>query len=165
MKKILVVSLTVTVAFALSACSKQANLRELVGIGTPSQEQVFAPNARLAVPPDFTLRPPQPGSGTAAKRAAATRGRQALVGGKATGTYVPGSFNQGNRSKGESVLVKKASGGQGVERGIKKKVDAETEASKKGEKDFADKLLKWKKTGEVEPPQPAPVTKKKGTFF
>lgn len=164
MKKILVVSIAASAVFAVSACSKQTNLRELVGVGS-TEEQVFAPNARLAVPPDYTLRPPKPGSGTAAKRAAATRGRQALIGDKATGTYVPGTFSQGGRSKGETVLVKKASGGQGVERGIKKKVDAETEASKKGEKAFADKLLKWKKSGDVEPPQPAPVTKKKGSFF
>ncbi len=162
MKKIAMATAVLAASVALTACSKQQNLRELVGLKSSGAEPVFAPNARLAVPPDYTLRPPEPGSGKSAARAASARGRQALVGDKATANYIPGN---GTRSKGESVLVRKASKGQGVERDIKKKVDTETRQAETGEKAFADKLLKWRKSGDVEPPHPAPVTKKKSSIF
>lgn len=149
----------------LGGCTELRAVGEATGV-VASEENVEsnAVNARLSLPPDFNLRPPQPGSGVAQARAATSRGRQAIVGDKRKTESKTRTLRQANRSAGESALLKRASGNQSVERNIRRMVDAETVGDAEAKKKFTDKLLKWREPPEEtdgeEGSRPAPgVTK------
>ncbi len=138
---------------SLGACASLKPVGEAIGV-VPSQEQqeINAVNARLSLPPDYNLRPPQSGSGVAQARAATSRGRTAVLGDKRQTTSKTETIRQANRSAGESALLKHASGNQNVERNIRTVVDNETTGSAEAEEQFTDKLLKWRPApGDAQP--------------
>lgn len=175
------------VAMALGGCAGANSLGKAVGIiPQTGEDDLSVANAPLSLPPDYNLRPPQPGSGKATARAATVRGRQAVFGDKREAA-VPATITQGQRSAGEDALLRRASGNQAVERDIRGIVDQETERADKAEEAFSDKLLKWRNAPGAEAPgtvsadgeaaaegetrtRPAepgdvPVIKKKGDIF
>ena len=129
----------------VGACAQLTPVGEAIGV-VPSQEQqeLNAVNARLSLPPDYNLRPPQCGSGVSQARAATSRGRSAVLGDKRQSTAKTETVRQANRSAGESALLKHASGNQNVQGNIRKVVDKETTGTSDAEEKFTDKLLKWR---------------------
>ncbi|MDJ0948036.1 MAG: DUF3035 domain-containing protein [Alphaproteobacteria bacterium] len=129
----------------LGGCADLRPLGEAVGV-VPSQEQeqYNVNNARLSLPPDFNLRPPQAGSGVAQARAATSRGQTAVFGDKRRTTARTREIRQATRSDGESALLRKAAGNQRVDSAVRDTVDQETTGAAESERQFTDKLLKWR---------------------
>lgn len=129
----------------LGACSELKAIGEATGVvATQEQDAIQARNARLSLPPDYSLRPPQPGSGATRSKAAAVRGRQTIIGDKRKTTARTQVIRQANRSPGEAALIRRASGNQKIDRGIRRTLDRETKRADAAEKSFTDKLLKWR---------------------
>lgn len=173
------------VAVAVGGCAGAKSLGEAVGIIPETNEDALSvANAPLSLPPDYNLRPPQPGSGKATARAATVRGRQAVFGDKRA-VAEPATITEGARSPGENALLRRASGNQAVESNIRGIVDQETQSTGEAEKAFSDKLLKWRNAPRPAGPAQAnaeeesdgqtqtrpvdddnvPVIKKKGEIF
>jgi hypothetical protein len=119
-------------ALALSGCS---SARQTFGLDrTPPDEYAVVSRAPLAIPPEFRLRPPQPGAprpqeGNARQQAAAT------VFGAPAAPVVAGT-------PGESSLLTMAGAGQ-AEPGIRGKIDRESDMLAAADRTFIDKLIFW----------------------
>ncbi|HTK36659.1 MAG TPA: DUF3035 domain-containing protein [Caulobacteraceae bacterium] len=116
----------------------------------PDEFRVVA-RAPLVVPPDYSLRPPSPGEPRPQELQPESQARAALLG-QAAATQ---------RSQGETLLVAKA-GGEKADPLIRYVVDDEFGDVSHKDKNFADKVMFWKK-GEPRSPaaeaaaQPAPL--------
>jgi len=152
MKRFCLLLVAPLAVLGLGACTEIQAVGQAMGV-VPSKEQqdYNAVNARLSLPPDFNLRPPQKGKGAALSRAATSRGRQAILGDKRLTTARTRTITQQTRSPGESALLKRASGNQPVARDIRGLVDTEVKDSKEPEARFTDKLLKWRTAPEAKP--------------
>lgn len=136
----------------LGACTEMRAVGQAVGVvPTKAQQEYNTVNARLSLPPDFNLRPPQKGSGAALSRAATSRGRQAILGDQSPATVRAQTITQETRSAGESALLRRASGNQPVAGDIRSVVDTEVKDTTKPETRFTDKLLKWRAAPEGKP--------------
>jgi hypothetical protein len=117
---------------------------------TPDEFRVVA-RAPLVVPPDYSLRPPAPGEPRPQELQPESQARAALMG-QAAATQ---------RTQGETLLVAK-SGGDKADPLIRYVVDDEFGDVSHKDKNFADKVMFWKK-GETRSPdaeaaaQPAPL--------
>ncbi len=120
----------------LTACSGD-ELTRTFGLSrdAPDEFQVTT-RAPLSMPPDFTLRPPQPG----ARRPQELTQRQ-----QAEATLVPDSINQSAArtplSPGEQALVQ--SSGRAAPANIRAEVDSEAALSG-SDRSFTDRLMFWK---------------------
>ncbi len=131
---------------ALSAC-ESASISNLLGSSSPADEEFdTVKRPPLAMPPDFNLRPPAPGS-TADKDVAATYyARQAVFGAKPKDATV---VRKDGRTAGETALLQRA----GVNRkdpGVRKVLDKETDELIEREKAFVDQILKGDKAKDGE---------------
>lgn len=107
----------------------------------PPDEFQVSSRAPLTVPPDFNLRPPQPGQprpqeGPARDRAAAMlAGRQGVV----TGTAGPAAASS---SPGEAALL--AAAGPAAPGNVRSRIDDETTLIDQNSRGFTDRLLFWR---------------------
>lgn len=131
---------------ALAGCQGMDAIGQAMGVSQPQDDEAIMSSARLSIPPDYNLRPPQSGTGKAQARAASVRGRQAIFGNEKpeTAPETP-EVKQASRSAGEAALIRHAAGNQAVDSGIRSEVDQETEKTNKDEQQFTDKLLHWRK--------------------
>ncbi len=118
-------------AFALSAC----DIANTLGLNRegPDEFQVLS-HAPLTLPPDYRLRPPDPGAVRPQQVAPRDNARQVLTGsagGGATG-----------RSAGESVLVSKT-GGAKVDSNFRRRIDQETAEIAEKNRRLLDDLIFW----------------------
>lgn len=118
----------------LAACS---DTKERLGL-TRSLPDEFAvvKRAPLALPPDYNLRPPQPGAPRPQEPAADALAREVVLGDAAAQV----SADIDNLSKGEYLLLEQA-GATTVDAEIRRRVDAETAAQGDYQKPVAQKLL------------------------
>jgi hypothetical protein len=100
--------------------------------------------APLAIPPDYSLRPPQPGAAPSQEVPTQERAKEAIfrVGTQQAG--LPPAATE--RSPGEDDLLRQA-GVANADPKIRAVVTEEQSVSPEGEKTFVDKLLFWKKSG------------------
>lgn len=106
-------------------------------------------SAPLAVPPDFTLRPPRPGMAPTQERAPVEQARQTVF--RASDTQLATtSPAASDRSEGEDELLKRA-GAENVPKNIREIVsnDASAAPDKSG---FVDSLLFWRTAPPSLPP-------------
>lgn len=134
---------TVLAAMALSGCTE---VRRSLGYekSAPDEFQVVE-RAPLALPPDFSLRPPSPGAVRPQEGSPRDQARQALLG-RRNAPLTPIS-TQG-RTPGDVALLKR-SGAENIQPDIRTLVNKETQGLIEADKSFADKLIFWRK------PEPA----------
>lgn len=134
-------SALLAVALVVSGCQ---STRRAIGLEktVPDEFAVAAP-APLAVPPDFNLRPPAPGSDRPQQLSASQQARNVLVGRARLQDYL----NRG-LTKGEASLLALA-GADVVPREIRATLDKEVSTFAAEEKSFTDRLVFWRKDGAV----------------
>lgn len=114
--------------------------------------------APLNMPPDYNLRPPQPGAPQLQEGNMRDKARQTLVGnankssssvlrfgGGGTTVSTPGG------SQGEKILLKKA-GADNADPAIRRVVDQETTMLAETDRSFTDKLIFWRKSEDYNEP-------------
>ena len=129
---------------ALSGCT---DLKRGLGMEkvVPDEFAVTA-SAPLAVPPDFTLRPPRPGQAPTQQQAAVDQARQTVF--RASDAKLETLPPATSRSPGESALLKDA-GAQTAPSNIRQLVNNEYQAPP--DTKFADKLLFWRPSDTTAP--------------
>jgi len=129
----------VAVAVLASGCE---STRRAIGLEkTVPDEFAVASPAPLAIPPDFSLRPPAPGSDRPQQLSASQQARSALVGRAKVQDYL----NKG-LSKGEAALLAHA-GADSTPPGIRETLDKEVSSFAAEEKSFTDRLVFWRTEG------------------
>jgi hypothetical protein len=121
----------------LSGC---ADAKRALGYekSAPDEFQVVQ-RAPLSMPPDFSLRPPQPGSVRPQEGSTRDQARQVL-----TGTRQVTPISTSGRSNGDVILLKRA-GAENIQPDIRVLVNKETQALAESDKSFSDKLVFWRK--------------------
>ena len=125
------IALVAGAVFALGAC----DVARTLGIDRqgPDEFSVLR-HAPLSVPPDFRLRPPDPGAVRPQELPPRTRTQQALTG-------TAGS-EAAARSEGESALLSKMGGVQ-VDSSFRRRVDKETAEIAEKNRRLLDDLIFW----------------------
>jgi hypothetical protein len=138
-----VLTLGAAAALAVTAGGCTAGMRKALGVEkvAPDEFKVVT-QAPLVIPPDFNLRPPEPGEARAQDMAPSSAARSALLGPEFTTPM----------SAGERALVVQASeAAGGTERDIRTQVELEGADVSKKSPGFADRVMFWNdgpKTGE-----------------
>lgn len=142
------------VVLSLAACE---GVRDQLGLNKTSPDEFrVVSRAPLTLPPEFNLRPPEPGAarpqvGTAAQQAKRAVFRVDDDQRAAELQAIPGD----RRSLGERSLLR-AAGAEGVEPDIRLVVDRETNQINEESEDFINRLVFWRDPepyGEVVDPQ------------
>jgi hypothetical protein len=135
-------SLIAAMVLALSACS---DVQKQLGLTKQSPDEFkVVSQAPLTLPPDYTLRPPEPGiprpqEGTTSQQAknAVFRLQQPQA-----GTLEP-KLESDDRSLGELSLLK-AAGADQTNPNIRRLIDAETQRLNTESEDFLEALVFWR---------------------
>lgn len=130
-----VLTLGAAAALAVTAGGCTAGMRKALGVEkvAPDEFKVVT-QAPLVIPPDFNLRPPEPGEARAQDMAPSAAARSALLGPEFTTPM----------SAGERALVVQASeAAGGTERDIRTQVDLEGADVSKKSPGFADRVMFW----------------------
>jgi len=132
--------------FALSGCGGQ--VRQALGMTKHSPDEFLTvAHAPLTLPPDYNLRPPEPGAPRPQEGTAAEQAQTALYannGGTAP-TYA-NSYDSANdvaQSSGEVALLQNA-GAAGIDPGIRAQIDTETAAQIERDKTLIERLVFWR---------------------
>ncbi len=127
-------------AVALGGCT---DIKRAIGMEKviPDEFAVVS-RAPLAIPPDYSLRPPQPGAAPSQEVPTQERAKEAIFRVGAQAGLPPAAAQ---RSPGEDDLLRQA-GAANADPKIRTVVTEELEASPEGEKSFVDKLLFWRKS-------------------
>lgn len=114
--------------------------RQALGLNkqAPDEFQVVA-RAPLSLPPDYSLRPPEPGAPRPQEGTARDQAENAVFGVQtaSAGDIPPGA------SQGEAALLQSA-GATGIDPNIRQLVDRETSALVEEDKRFIDTLIFWR---------------------
>jgi hypothetical protein len=133
---------TVGLAMALGGCT---DFRRAVGMekSIPDEFAVVS-RAPLAIPPDYSLRPPQPGAAPSQEVTPQDRAKEAVFRvGQQQATLPPPATE---RSAGEGALLQKA-GAPNADPAIREHVRDDVALTPEGQRGFVDKLLFWRKSG------------------
>jgi hypothetical protein len=150
-KSILAAALAVALVPALAGCS---SLRNTFGAerGGPDEFMVVR-HAPLTLPPDYNLRPPQPGVPRPQEPAPTTEARSLILGTQ-SGLVVGQALGDVglDRSSGESALLQEAGAGR-ADPSIRETLNQEAGLAG-ADRSFLDSLIFWKQadTGEVVDP-------------
>jgi hypothetical protein len=131
---------------SLSGCG--GGVRQALGMTkqSPDEFQVVA-QVPLTMPPDFNLRPPEPGAPRPQEGTAAQQGQTAILsssgGGTAPALGSPSDTGSGeSQSNGEVALLQNA-GATGINPNIRQEIDAETAAQVERDKGLIERLVFW----------------------
>jgi hypothetical protein len=120
----------------LSGCGDSTLTRTFGLVRDTPDEFTVATRAPLSMPPDFTLRPPQPGAPRPQEQSDRALAESALVPQAALGGTRAGF------SAGQAALVRDAGGGSPAD--IRQRVDQEARANPND--GFIDKVLYWRQS-------------------
>ncbi len=140
-RRLLQTTALLTVVLVMSGCT--ATKRALGLEKTVPDEFAVAAPAPLAIPPDFNLRPPAPGSDRPEQLSASQQARSALVGRARLQDYI----NRG-LTTGEASLLAHA-GADVVPAQIRETLDKEVSSFAAEQKSFTDRLVYWREGGAV----------------
>lgn len=133
-----VLTMALAALVGLSGCS---DARRALGYDkTAPDEFTVVSRAPLSQPPDFSLRPPQPGAPRPQDGTTRDQARGLLVANRSGGAANPFI----GRSPGESVLLGKAGADRALP-DIRRLVNEETSALIEADKSFTDEILFWQK--------------------
>ena len=140
------VALVALAALGLSACDG-ASMRRSLGLDSrgPDEFRVVS-RAPLDVPPDFGLRPPQPGATRPNELSVREQAKQTVFGATAPAVRVVAG-----RSNGESVLLRQA-GAVDLDTTIRETVNRESAQLAQADRSLTDRLIFWR-----DPPPPGTV--------
>ncbi len=136
----------------LSACTDVK--RSLGYEKAPPDEFQVVQRAPLSMPPEFTLRPPQPGAVRPQEGTTRDQARQVLVGGR-SGTPI----STDGRTSGDLAMMKRV-GADSIQSDIRVLVNKENQALADADRSFQDRIMFWRK---AEPPGAATVDATKET--
>ncbi len=139
-------ALGLVAALALSACDN-GSLRRSLGIDSrgPDEFKVVS-RAPLDVPPDFGLRPPQPGAQRPNELAVREQAKQTVFGASGSGVKMIAG-----RTPGESTLLRSA-GANEADATIRETVNRESAQLAAADRSLTDRLIFWR-----DPPPPGTV--------
>ncbi len=127
-------------AAALTALAGCENARDAIGISKQSPDEfAVVTRAPLTLPPDYGLRPPQPGAPRPQEREVRESARNILT--AETGSVQRSSLPP-EASRGEAALLAKA-GATEVDPAIRSAIDRESSILATQDDSFVDKLLFW----------------------
>ncbi|TAN62118.1 MAG: DUF3035 domain-containing protein [Magnetospirillum sp.] len=136
-----IAALAVLLPLVLSAC--QDAKRALGYEKMPPDEFQVVSRAPLSMPPDFSLRPPQPGATRPQEGTTREQARKVITGQR---TATPISTE--GRTSGDLVLLKRV-GADSIQPDIRVLVNKENQALLEADKSFSDRIVFWRK---AEPP-------------
>ena len=130
---------------AVSGCGGQ--VRQALGMTkqSPDEFQVVA-HAPLTLPPDYNLRPPEPGAPRPQEGTAAQQAQTALYSNSDGSSMSTGAFDapvETAQSGGEVALLQSA-GAAGIDPGIRAQIDAETAAQIERDQTLIERLVFWR---------------------
>lgn len=126
---------------ALSACE---NVRSELGLTKQSPDEFrVVSRAPLSLPPEFTLRPPEPGTVRPQEGTPADRAKRAVFRAEAPGETLDERIPADGRSVGERSLLM-AAGADKAEPGIRQIVDRETGRLNEENESFVNDLVFWR---------------------
>lgn len=122
-------------AMALSLAACGGGLSETLGYSKESPDEfAIVTKAPLVIPPDFSLRPPQPGAPSPRETSPHGLAQTALLGNNAAVSAT--------QSSGEQALLASA-GATNADPNIRAIIDDETRALKQKDEEFLDEVLFW----------------------
>jgi hypothetical protein len=132
----------VGLAMTLGGCT---DVRRALGMEKviPDEFAVVS-RAPLAIPPDYSLRPPQPGAAPSQEVPAQDRAKEAVFRAGQQQASLPPAATE--RSAGEGALLQKA-GAPNADPAIREHVRDDVALSPQNQRGFVDKLLFWRKSG------------------
>lgn len=137
--------LGVACALTLGACGIGKDVQYISDsiAGKNDKDESVTTNAPLSRPPDYALRPPAD-SESAGNRSTARSARTVLQTKETTATTTAGRPTApGERSAGESELLRKAGMERTTSNVVRRTVDIESNRDKADEKKFVDKVIKY----------------------
>ena len=132
----------ISLILALSACE---GVRDQFGLNkqSPDEFRVIS-RAPLSLPPDFTLRPPEPGIPRPQEGTATQQARKAVFRLEQPKTQpLNEQVKADGRTLGELSLLK-AAGADKIDPGIRRTIDLETQQLNTESEDFIDALVFWR---------------------
>ncbi len=134
------------IALVLTGCEAA---RESFGFTKEAPDEFsVVTRAPLVVPPDFGLRPPQPGAPRPQEKPVVEKARETVLGKAAANQQVASADGAQTLSDGERALLTEAHA-LNVDPSIRHTVDRESSLLADADHDFIDKLIFWQK---AEPP-------------
>ncbi len=132
----------ISLILALSACE---GVREQFGLTKQSPDEFrVVSRAPLSLPPDFTLRPPEPGIARPQEGTATQQARKAVFRlEQPKAQPLNEQVKTDGRSLGELSLLK-AAGADKIDHGIRRAIDFETQQLNSESEDFIDALVFWR---------------------
>ncbi len=130
-------------ALALSGCG---NVQETLGLGKkPPDEFAVVKQAPLILPPNYALRPPEPGASRPGGVDPREVAQAALTGRRpATQGDIAGRAGGASKSQGENALLSEARA-TNPDPSIRRKVNEEFSNLAERDRDFVDRLIFWQK--------------------
>jgi hypothetical protein len=130
-------ALAMLLPLALSGCSEA---KRALGYekSTPDEFQVVS-RAPLSMPPDFSLRPPQPGADRPQDGTTRDQARKVLSGQRGSTPIATE-----NRSQGDLVLMRRV-GADSIQENIRVLVNKENQSLLEADQSFADRIIFWRK--------------------
>jgi Protein of unknown function (DUF3035) len=141
-----VAACALALALALGGCEAA---RETFGFNKQAPDEFsVVTRAPLVIPPDFGLRPPQPGAPRPQEKPVVDQARETVMGKAAAGPQFAGTGANQTLSEGERALLSQADAAN-VDPSIRRTIDRESTLLAEADVDFVDRLMFWQKT---EPP-------------
>lgn len=134
------VALLATAAMTLSACG--SGTKEMLGLTKKAPDEfAVVPRAPLSMPPNFNLRPPQPGEPRPQEEAPSVAARKELFGSQAGAGVASGSGALGE-DEGETLLLARV-GADKADPNIRRVIEEESSALAQRDDSFIDDLIFW----------------------
>ncbi len=132
----------ISLILALSACE---GVRKQFGLAKQSPDEFrVVSRAPLSLPPDFTLRPPEPGIARPQEGTATQQARSAVFRMEQPKPQpLSERVNADGRTLGELSLLK-AAGADKIDPGIRRAIDLETQQLNSESEDFIEALVFWR---------------------
>jgi len=138
-------------ALFLAGCG--GGLDDALGLGkNPPDEFAIVTKAPLAIPPDYSLRPPQPGASPRQARTAQEIAEAALYSTSDNRDISARQLGQPGGSGGEAALLASA-GATNASPEVRRLIESEYQSRIEADRTFADRIIFWQDRG----PQPIPV--------
>jgi len=127
---------------SLGGCGNQ--VRQALGMTKHSPDEFLTvTHAPLTLPPDYSLRPPEPGATRPQEGTASQQAQTALYANNVgAATSFPSDSGNGAQSSGEAALLQNA-GAAGVDPGIRRQIDSETAAQIERDQTLIERLVFW----------------------
>ena len=136
---------TALAAVFLAGCG--GGVGDALGLGkSPPDEFAIVTKAPLAIPPDYSLRPPQPGAPPRASRSPQDMAQGALYPGRDAGGISSGMLGAPGGTPGEVALLESA-GAMNASPEVRRLIESEYRSLVEANRSFADRIIFWRDAG------------------